>query len=146
MGHEVNHRNTALAGLLAGERTQEAKYQDGCCRGETADIQPKNVDLQLQARCATEAASLFKEWEEEQAKQQQQGAEYNDHYNKQLGHCFVMVRDSQIYADNGTITVSRNLYDAYERRLIGEYIWVNARHQKYWEVASNALPRSNTIR
>lgn len=61
--------------------------------------------------------------------------EFVDHYSKRLGRCLIDITITDAASANGQAreTISKNIYDADERRTFGEYYWISSDTKKYWE-------------
>lgn len=90
--------------------------------------QKQAVNLDLQAKCATQARSVFREqgWDKEQL------ASYTNHYHRKLNKCFIEISNTAMH--NNVPSANIALQDAFEGRPYGEYAWVNPQQKKYWEV------------
>lgn len=91
----------------------------------------KTGGLELQAQCAKQATTAFKEsgWEKESL------AGYENHYNEKLNKCLVIMQNTDTKTAPGKIITSRYLSDAFEGKNLGNYFWESDRTKKYYEVA-----------
>jgi hypothetical protein len=75
----------------------------------------KASTLDLQEKCAKQAASLFKEGDA-----QKKAAPVENHYNQRLDRCFAMVYDESIVS--GTVILIQDLYDAFGGTNLGTFV------------------------
>lgn len=94
------------------------------------EAKPKNGSLELQGKCAEQSQRFFKE----SGYTLKDMAQYEDHYNVRLNKCFVVLDNTDFKTVPGTSFISRNLFDAFEGKSFGEYIWKSDKVKKYWEV------------
>ena len=92
------------------------------------DAQGRAANLTLQEQCSRQAERSFKNngWDKEQL------ASFENHYNVKLNKCFVKTEDTG--TKYGSPTVSKSVSDAFEGKIYGNYLWINSKKQKYWEV------------
>ena len=79
----------------------------------------RSSTLELQDKCAKQAASFFKNRYE-----QGTAATYESHYSRQLDRCFAMVYDQHIYSssDGHTVMMGQNLYDTFDGTDLGAFV------------------------
>src|SRR5450759_845176 len=97
----------------------------------TLESVAKTTNLDMQAKCAQQARAEFKAqgWEKESM------AGFTNHYNVKVNKCFVEITNSGSSRQPYVPTINRILFDAFEGKVYGEYMWVNSKGKKYWEVA-----------
>lgn len=103
------------------QRTQIAELHTRLERGR----------LELQDRCAKQAREEFDHQEQEtRALSGQKSAldDFSNHYNEGLNRCFLLVEST------GPTMASATLWDAFDRQVMGSYVWVNPKGKPYWEV------------
>ena len=74
----------------------------------------KTSDLDLQEKCARQAASFFRD-----GYAQKKMATYESHYNQRLDRCFMMVYDMSDVS--GTVVLIKDLYDAFGGADLGTF-------------------------
>jgi Tfp pilus assembly protein PilV len=94
--------------------------------GEAA--QPVAANLDLQAKCARQAAVMFHE-----LGYTMDDSDYVNHYNMKLGRCFMQISKTKMAGTSPSTT--KSLSDAFEGKVFGSYLWINTQNKKYWEVA-----------
>ena len=85
--------------------------------------------LELQGRCAKQAAEVFKQ----EGYKAGDMADFTNHYSGKMARCFVIISATRV--DGNVSSVDKNLSDAFEGKTYGSYTWINREHKKYWEVA-----------
>jgi hypothetical protein len=90
---------------------------------------PQTNTLEYQAKCAEQAAKIFKD----SGFKPNQMAGYENHYNAKLNKCFILIQNVDAKSP-GTVWTFKNLSDAYEGKSYGEYAWHTDKVKKYWEV------------
>ena len=85
--------------------------------------------LEHQQRCSDQAHKTFKEMGFTDGSPL---AAYQNHFNTKMDRCFIDVTNTAV-AGPVVVTV-RNLFDAFEGREYGTYLWRNPGNKKYWEV------------
>jgi hypothetical protein len=91
---------------------------------------PETPSFELQSKCADAAARAFKQT----GYNDTDNAGFTDHFNGKLQKCFMTVKASVWNRADGTVTVSKNVYDAMEFKQYGEYLWTSDKVKKRWEV------------
>ena len=88
---------------------------------------PKNASLAVQGQCAEQAERMFKNlgWNKKDY------ASFENHYNVKLNKCFIRIDNTEV---NNGMTTSKTLMDAFEGKVFGEYVWINSKKEKYWDV------------
>jgi hypothetical protein len=94
------------------------------------DAAVKTAGLDLQQRCAQQSRAEFKEagWGKEPM------ASFVNHYNSKLNKCFIEIVSMRSYRQPPIPTISKTVADAFEGKVYGEYMWINPKGDKYWEV------------
>jgi hypothetical protein len=90
--------------------------------------------LTQQKLCAEQAKKAFDEGQQ-QARQlggDSPISDYTSHFDPQKNVCYVRV--SAVTASKRGVTNSVVVYDAFERRIFANFLWVNYSQKKYWEV------------
>jgi hypothetical protein len=82
----------------------------------------------MQTKCAQQARVEFKAWEKELT------ANFTNHYNVKVNKCFVEITNMGSDRKPHVPTVNRIVSDAFEGKVYGEYMWMNLKGKKYWEV------------
>jgi hypothetical protein len=97
---------------------------------KTLQARPKTNPLELQEKCAKQAALLFKEdgWKA----QKDHIASFGSHYNTKLNRCFIEIEDFNQVGTNSVTT--KSVIDAFEGKPYGAYMWKSDAVKKYWEV------------
>src|SRR5579871_3842452 len=82
------------------------------------DLASKNANLDLQQRCAEQAAKAWKSggWEK------LENATYSNHYNESMHKCFLRIENS-IPDPSGAVFTSDRIVDAYEGKVYAELTW-----------------------
>jgi outer membrane murein-binding lipoprotein Lpp len=90
----------------------------------------RSAVLDADEKCAKQAEAEFKEraWEKGWT------ASFTNHYNGDLGKCFLLFESTSTTAFGGETIQKRFLFDAYERKQYGTYWWSSSSGKKYWEV------------
>jgi hypothetical protein len=88
----------------------------------------RGASLELQKKCADQAAAEFKEW----GWNKKPSAVYTNHYQPTMNKCFIRIEDPAF--ENNTPTTSINVSDAFEGKVYAEYLWMNHEGKQYWEV------------
>jgi hypothetical protein len=120
LGYIVNSQSTNLK-----ENQQQLKEL-----ARKIESRPKSDSLELQEKCAHQAAALFKAngWENEQL------AGFQDHYNEKMNRCFILEENTDTKGAQGRIAHSKSLLDAFERKTLASYFWMSDKQKQYWEV------------
>jgi len=84
--------------------------------------------LNLQAQCAEQARKAFAD----EGYKKGISTNYENHYNVALGTCFINVQNGESTA--GSFVTGRTLFDAFEGKVYGSYVWSTEKDKKYWEV------------
>jgi hypothetical protein len=91
--------------------------------------------IELQGKCAERAALVFRDW----GWAKKPNAWYENHYNEELGKCFVLIADKDAESTTGmTATetfVYRQLFDAFEGKQYADYGWHFEEGKGYSEAA-----------
>src|SRR5262245_11024664 len=87
--------------------------------------------LSLQRACAQQAREQFKLLGYDQNDE----AEFENHYNAGLNKCLMVLKNYCDTKDAGYYSrcVSKNLIDDFEGKEYGEYLWCSDKEKKYWE-------------
>ncbi|MGB7848670.1 MAG: hypothetical protein WBL63_23865 [Candidatus Acidiferrum sp.] len=88
------------------------------------------IPLEHQEKCAEQAKKFFNEL----GYRPKNMAAYENHLNVELNKCFVVV-DLTDTTHSPTIWTDRNLFDAYEGKIYGQYAWHTDPSRKHREVA-----------
>jgi hypothetical protein len=91
---------------------------------------PKIANFDLQERCAKQATEEYKR----QGYTTHQMADFTNHYDNRLNKCFMQIQDTDTHTIPGTIITSKQLADAFEGKVFGNYIWRTQKGKKFWEV------------
>jgi hypothetical protein len=117
----------ALAGML---RTQSTNNED--LQREIRDLNAKLAEkaktdtLDLRAKCWEQARKAFAD--RGYSKDENHVACYEDHYNAKLDKCFIHVyRATHI---PGTVWEGRDVFDAFEGKEYGTYMWRTGKDKK----------------
>ena len=94
------------------------------------DAMPKTASLDLQEKCATQAQKQFDElgWNKNPM------ADFANHYSARLNKCFIEVEYTDTRTVRGEIITSKNVSDAFEGKVYGNYTWSTEKGTKFWEV------------
>jgi hypothetical protein len=92
--------------------------------------QKETATLDLQEKCAKQARSEFNQlgWGKDPT------ALFTNHYNAKLNKCFMEIQNTDLKTSPGDIFTNRTLFDAFEGKPYGQYIWKSDDVKKYWEV------------
>lgn len=82
------------------------------------DLASKSANLDLQARCADQAAKTWKSGEWDKLK----NATYSNHYNASMNKCLMRIENS-LPDRSGAVFASDRIVDAYEGKVYGEMTW-----------------------
>jgi Sec-independent protein translocase protein TatA len=82
------------------------------------DVVLKSANLDLQAKCAEQAAATWKSGGWDKLK----NATYSNHYNSAMNKCFMRVENS-IPDRSGAVFASDRIVEAYEGKVYGELTW-----------------------
>ena len=82
------------------------------------DVALKSANLDLQAKCAEQAAKTWKSGGWDKLK----NATYSNHYNSSMNKCFMRIENS-IPDRSGAVFASDRIVDAYEGKVYGELTW-----------------------
>jgi hypothetical protein len=122
-----------LVGLLAGIYWQHRKiaqqeHQITALISSLAASTPPGANLELQERCAKQARAVFVDdgWAKKPY------ATFSDHFNTRMNRCFVRYEDDAM--SNGKPSRQILIFDAFEQKVYGSYLWLNTGQKKYWEV------------
>jgi hypothetical protein len=96
------------------------------------DARPPN--LAEQKMCSEQAKKSFDDY----TKQKVQGVkplsqDYTSHYDPKATICYVLIEDTSM-TGTGEMSTSYTVFDAFERRLFANYLWITQKGKKYWEV------------
>jgi hypothetical protein len=89
----------------------------------------RSFNLELQEKCAKQAAWAFEDWGWKKKAQ----SFYANHYNESLNRCFIVIESTDATNPN-MIWTNKGLYDAFEGKAYGDYIWHSDEKKKYWEM------------
>jgi hypothetical protein len=87
--------------------------------------------LGLDEKCARQAVAYFKEGGYDKS------GPFNgftNHYNPELGECFILIQSLDTKSGPGRYMESRDLWGAYERKWYANYVWFSESGKKYWQV------------
>lgn len=118
-----------LAWLLSAEMMTSREQRDQIQKLtiSLAD-KSKQENLVLQEKCALQVEKVFR-----QLGYKVGGMDlYQSHYNAKLNKCFMSL-ESTSFATGGMF-VNKFLFDAYEQREYGQYMWMADKVKKFWEV------------
>lgn len=88
--------------------------------------------VELENRCFEAANEFFKENGFDP-----KNSGFRNHYNKKLNKCFIDIKSAKV--DNeGRLSFHRAIYDVYNRKMYGEYLWKPEKDKNYWEVKPTA--------
>ena len=59
---------------------------------------------------------------------------FTNHYNEKLNRCFMLVEETDVKSDPGTIWTNKTLLDAFEGKELATYSWHSDKVKKYWQV------------
>jgi subtilisin family serine protease len=90
---------------------------------------PPAPSLELQGRCAKQAAEVFKQ----EGYGTEPLADFTNHYSGKMGRCFVVISNTKVTGN--VSSADKSLSDAFEGKVYGSYTWINSQGKKYWEVA-----------
>jgi hypothetical protein len=111
-------------------REQQVRLTELTAKNAMSEANAKSNLLDYQEKCAEQAKKAFTDL----GYKPNEMAGYENHYNKELNKCFIVVENTDAkYAP--TIWTNKSLFDAYEGKSYGEYSWHTVKDKKYWEVA-----------
>jgi hypothetical protein len=84
---------------------------------------PRDATLAQQKMCDVQANKKFNESE---ASSKSSNSEYTSHYDARANVCYIMVHQG---AHGGMVGFSYLVYDAFEGRVYGSYVWVNSENK-----------------
>ena len=59
-------------------------------------------------------------------------ASFGNHYNSEMGRCFVQIKDTEDDKTNpGTVIITKDLSDAFEGKTYAQYMWHSDKVKKY---------------
>jgi hypothetical protein len=96
---------------------------------QTASSAPPVPSLELQEKCSKQAAAEYRQ----EGLEASSMSEFTNHYSAKLGRCFVIIKS--ISATQNVASTHKLLVDAYEGKVLGNYVWINSQGKKFWEVA-----------
>jgi hypothetical protein len=119
LGYIVYSQGSALKDSQREIRALEKKLES----------KSKSESLELQEKCARQAAALFKAdgWEKGHM------AGFENHYNEKMNRCFILEGDTDPKTTPVRVYISETLLDAFEHKTLGSYLWVSDPPKKYWE-------------
>lgn len=96
----------------------------------SGQILPTAASLDLQEKCSKQARLQFNNdgWGSVKL------AFFTNHYNEKLNKCFIWVTATTFDKSTGRTGNSQYLEDAFEGKVFGNYIWIEDKVKKYWEV------------
>jgi hypothetical protein len=121
-----------LIGLVGMLHHQSANVRD--LQRQVAEANAKFADksrtgtLDLQAKCAEQARKDFADWG---YNGKDKLADFVSHYNPKFDRCFIHI---QYTYGTEPLWTSRVVYDAFERKGYGKYLWHTDKVRKFWEV------------
>jgi hypothetical protein len=102
----------------------DSKLKDKSAQ-QTLEQNKQNFDLEN--KCSHEAQTVYL-----QLGYKNGGLDYfQSHYNSKLNKCLMVISST----DPKTLSVSKNLFDAYEQKSFGTYFWMADKFKKNLEVA-----------
>jgi hypothetical protein len=119
-------------GLLLYSNTAELRKQQQRVDGISAKLEslPKTASFDFQERCAKQATEEFRR----QGYATHQMADFTNHYNSKLNKCFMEIQETDAKTVRGSILTLKQLADAFEGKVYGNYIWSTQKNKKFWEV------------
>ena len=115
--------------ILLGCNTHSQLVNAAKPAGEAQPLfKPEAASLAQQKMCDEQAAKKFSE------NGHGKYDSYTSHYDPTVNVCYIRV--NSISADKFPI-VSTVVYDAFGGRIYADYMWINSRNEKYWEVQSS---------
>ena len=118
LGYQVHSQNAALA-------DQQRRITELNSRLEAKS---QTASLELQEKCSKQARSDFEEygWKKEAF------ASFTNHYNEKMNKCFILIQSATPSSNSrdGTISINKYLFDAFEEKQYGSYSCWEFRHQK----------------
>ena len=109
-----------VLGIFARRQTvalQEARQQIRQLNAKLDELS-KSAELDLQQRCAEQAAKTWKSGGWEKLK----NATYSNHYNPSMNKCLMRIENS-LPDRSGAVFASDRIVDAYEGKVYGEMTW-----------------------
>jgi type II secretory pathway pseudopilin PulG len=122
LGYLLHSQKTVLTEQQQQIHDLEAKFE----------ARATSARLDLQEKCSKQAREDYREdgWNKEPM------ASFTNHYNEKMNKCFVLIQNTDpAKPDDGTLFVTKTLFDAFEGTSYGEYMWRSDKSKKYWEVA-----------
>lgn len=88
------------------------------------DAKPKLATIDIQEQCARQAREQYRQagWEKQAL------ANFQNHYSATLSKCFMLIESTN------AVFTSKVLMDAFEGRILGNYLWQVDKGKKFWEV------------
>ena len=93
-------------------------------------MRAKTTDVELQEKCAKQARLQLIDggWKEPEASE-------TNHFNEKLSKCFILIWSEMANKpSDGSFWINEGLYDAFEQKEYGEYIWKSAKTKSYRDV------------
>ena len=112
--------------ILASKQAATIKVQQG--QLAAANDRSKAESLGLQAQCAKQAKAAW----DSAGFTDRDFASYQNHYNTRLNKCIVHLENRMVTAKGNTD--NRTIFDAFENRDYGSYIWQSAENKGFNEV------------
>jgi hypothetical protein len=123
---------TLASGCKTGESAAPVKP---AVAGAQPLFTPEPASLAQQKMCDEQAGKKVKENQSDFIdKKNPPITSFTSHYDPAVNVCYVRV-DSLSADKNGSSSVSSIVYDAFGGRGYANYIWINSKGKKFWEVA-----------
>lgn len=113
-------------GVFAGQQATMIKEQQG--QLVAANDRRKAESLTLQAQCAKQAKATW----DATGFTDRDFASYQNHYNSRLNKCIVYLENRVVSAKSNT--ENRTVFDAFENKDYGSYIWQSVENKNFNEV------------
>jgi hypothetical protein len=100
--------------------------------GAVSEAQQPHATLAEQKTCAAQASTFYKESTDFANTKNATKNEFTSHYDPATKACYVRINVT-VFEDKKA-AVSSYIFDAFEGRSLGTYLWFSYPQKKYWEV------------
>lgn len=120
----------AIGAVVAVQQLRISRLEDDVAAAKKAALETvMATSLELQKKCADQAHKVFLQL----GYKDNSLAIFENHYSRRDGRCFIHVHNT--VGGGGEVSVFGSLFDAFEGKVYGTYIWRTKPGKKYYEVA-----------
>jgi hypothetical protein len=114
------------------DKVRQLEKQNQELRAKLNDVK-KGSNLELQKKCADQAAAKFKESDWSRPER----AVYTNHYQQTMNRCFVRIDDTEAWNLSSSTVIK--ILDAFEGKVYGDYERSMSKEETFWMVCKVTL-------